>query len=62
MIVGGGIVGMATARQLAISHPNLKYAVVEKENEMGKLYSACLKNYQVSERVLPNSMSIILVS
>lgn len=36
VVVGGGIVGMATARELALRHPNLKFAVVEKENRLGK--------------------------
>lgn len=34
VVVGGGIVGMATARELALKHPNLKFAVVEKENRL----------------------------
>ncbi|XP_005109885.1 L-2-hydroxyglutarate dehydrogenase, mitochondrial [Aplysia californica] len=34
VIVGGGIVGMATAQELIIRHPDLKLAVVEKENEL----------------------------
>ncbi|XP_067681608.1 L-2-hydroxyglutarate dehydrogenase, mitochondrial-like isoform X1 [Haliotis asinina] len=32
IIVGGGIVGMATARELKMRHPQLSFAVVEKEN------------------------------
>ncbi|XP_013404874.2 L-2-hydroxyglutarate dehydrogenase, mitochondrial-like [Lingula anatina] len=32
VIVGGGVVGLGTARQLALNHPQLKLAVVEKEN------------------------------
>lgn len=35
VIVGGGIVGVATARLLAIGHPCMKIAVVEKERELG---------------------------
>ena len=31
IIVGGGIVGMACARELSFRHPNKKIAVVEKE-------------------------------
>ncbi|UMM33984.1 hypothetical protein L5515_007255 [Caenorhabditis briggsae] len=34
VIVGGGIVGCATARQLLIEKPNLKIALVEKEKEL----------------------------
>ncbi|KAH9496103.1 hypothetical protein Btru_012021 [Bulinus truncatus] len=34
VIVGGGIVGAATAQELSTRHPNLKLAVLEKENEL----------------------------
>ncbi|KAG7160537.1 L-2-hydroxyglutarate dehydrogenase-like [Homarus americanus] len=34
VIVGGGIVGMATARELALKHPHLKLSVVEKEDKL----------------------------
>ena len=34
VVVGGGIVGLSTARELIIRHPTLKFAVVEKENEL----------------------------
>ena len=34
VVVGGGIVGLGTARELIIRHPTLKFAVVEKENEL----------------------------
>lgn len=34
VVVGGGIVGLATARELIHRHPTLKLAVVEKENEL----------------------------
>ncbi len=36
-VVGGGIVGMATAREIAIRYPNMKLAVIEKENDICKL-------------------------
>jgi 2-hydroxyglutarate dehydrogenase len=36
-VVGGGIIGCATARQLKLTHPNLSIALVEKENELGWL-------------------------
>jgi phytoene dehydrogenase-like protein len=32
VVVGGGIVGMATARELLVRHPKLSVAVVEKES------------------------------
>lgn len=34
VIVGGGIVGLATARNLILRHPNLSFAVLEKEKEL----------------------------
>lgn len=34
VIVGGGIVGLATARQLILRHPDMKFLVVEKENAL----------------------------
>ncbi|XP_075974469.1 L-2-hydroxyglutarate dehydrogenase [Anticarsia gemmatalis] len=33
VVVGGGIVGTASARELILRHPKLKVAVVEKEND-----------------------------
>lgn len=36
VVIGGGIVGTATAREMAIRFPNLKLAVVEKEDRLGK--------------------------
>ena len=35
VIVGGGIVGLATARELIMRHPTLSFALVEKEKELG---------------------------
>ncbi|OQR67842.1 l-2-hydroxyglutarate dehydrogenase [Tropilaelaps mercedesae] len=34
VVVGGGALGMATARQLKLSHPNLDVAVLEKEYDV----------------------------
>lgn len=34
-IVGGGIVGMATARELMIRYPKKKFILLEKEPELG---------------------------
>lgn len=34
VVVGGGVVGLGTARELILRHPTLKFAVVEKENEL----------------------------
>lgn len=36
VIVGGGIVGTATARELKERHPTLKLAVLEKETDLAK--------------------------
>lgn len=36
-IVGGGIVGVATARELIRRHPKLKFAIIEKENKLGEM-------------------------
>lgn len=42
VIVGGGIVGMATARELILRHPTLTFAVVDKENRLGRwAYNSC---------------------
>ena len=35
-IVGGGIVGLATARELALRHPSLRIALLEKENALAQ--------------------------
>lgn len=32
--VGGGIVGVSSARELLLRHPNLKIAIVEKESKL----------------------------
>ncbi|KAM3919194.1 L-2-hydroxyglutarate dehydrogenase, mitochondrial [Leptodactylus fuscus] len=34
VIVGAGIVGLASARQLILRHPNLRFAILEKEHEI----------------------------
>ncbi|KAJ1104185.1 hypothetical protein NDU88_001598 [Pleurodeles waltl] len=34
VVVGGGIVGLATARELILRHPSLSFSVVEKEKEL----------------------------
>ena len=33
-VIGGGIIGLATARQVLLKHPKLKVCVVEKEKEL----------------------------
>lgn len=34
VVVGGGIVGTASAREILLRHPNLKIAIVEKERKL----------------------------
>lgn len=34
-VVGAGIVGLASARELVLRHPELAFAVLEKEQELG---------------------------
>uniref|UniRef100_T1J5V5 L-2-hydroxyglutarate dehydrogenase, mitochondrial n=1 Tax=Strigamia maritima TaxID=126957 RepID=T1J5V5_STRMM len=34
VVVGGGIVGVATARELITHHPSLKFAVIEKDSQL----------------------------
>ena len=36
VVIGGGIVGLATAREAALRHPNMKIALLEKERQLGK--------------------------
>lgn len=36
VVVGGGIVGCATAREMKERHPDMKIAIVEKENQLAK--------------------------
>ena len=36
VVVGGGIIGCATAREMKVRQPNLKIALVEKENQLAK--------------------------
>ncbi len=35
VVVGGGIVGLATARETALRYPHMKIALVEKEPRLG---------------------------
>lgn len=34
-VIGGGIVGLASARELILRHPSLVFGVLEKEEELG---------------------------
>lgn len=36
-VVGGGIVGLATVRELLLRHPSLSFILLEKEKELGGL-------------------------
>ena len=40
VVVGGGIVGMATAREVSLRHPTMRIAVVEKEKKLGETGSS----------------------
>lgn len=42
IVVGGGIVGMATAREVALRYPNMTVGLVEKENELGECVCVCV--------------------
>ena len=46
-IVGGGIVGLATAKELKKRNPNLNCIVLEKEDSLGKI-SDFLQLYGIS--------------
>ncbi len=35
-VIGGGIVGLASARELILRHPNLTFTLLEKENKLCK--------------------------
>jgi NADPH-dependent 2,4-dienoyl-CoA reductase/sulfur reductase-like enzyme len=38
VVVGGGIVGLATAREASIRYPDKQIALVEKEEQLGMYY------------------------
>jgi len=38
VVIGAGLIGMATAQELITRHPSLTYCVVEKENKVGELF------------------------
>lgn len=41
-VVGAGIVGLATARELLLRHPSLSFILLEKEKQLGGLgYESC---------------------
>jgi 2-hydroxyglutarate dehydrogenase len=55
-IVGGGIVGLATARELMLRYPGMKLVLLEKESSLGKttLYynlpnSGLIKNIRLAQ-------------
>ena len=56
VIVGGGIVGLASARTLILKHPGLSIGVVEKEKDLGmyalSLLGTCL--FCQAESVMKN--------
>ena len=54
VVVGGGIVGMATARELILRHPSLSFAVVEKENDLGMIIDIIVIYQPQNFTSLPN--------
>ena len=48
VIVGGGIVGTATARDLSNRNSTLKLAIVEKEQSVGKCFSLFVEHHKLS--------------
>lgn len=53
-VVGGGIVGLATARELILRHPLLSFVLLEKEKELGELRfgSCCSEGKCSNEQML----------
>lgn len=51
VIVGGGIVGLATARETATRHPNMRIALVEKEKQLGMCMSTCMKTCMYNDHL-----------
>ena len=51
VIVGGGIVGLATAREISLRHSSLRIAVVEKENKIGEYCVSALPEVY-SEKII----------
>ena len=49
VVVGGGIVGLATARETALRYPHMKIALLEKEPRLGTyvVCSLCQKQLNV---------------
>ena len=47
VVVGGGIVGVATAREIALRHPKMSIAVLEKENRLGTAQNLCSMHNQI---------------
>jgi len=42
VVVGAGLIGMATAQELITRHPSLTYCVVDKESRVGQ---CSMKNF-----------------
>ena len=57
VIVGGGIVGLATARELKLRHPDLKYAVLEKEEKLCE-YRKTFHAYQEQALCIHGTMHV----
>lgn len=54
-VVGAGIVGLATVRELILRHPSLSFILLEKEKELGGCFeSSCGEGRQ--QHVLKRKM------
>ncbi len=59
MVVGAGIVGLATARQLILRYPTLKMAVLDKEKTIGKSLHTAVHVYVTSAVLLLTECSTV---
>jgi len=58
-VIGGGIVGLASAREMILRHPNLTFTLLEKEKELGECALVHLDAYSY---IHPDFILISLVS
>ena len=53
-VVGGGIVGLATAREAILRHPHLSFCLVEKEKDL------CKSAFAIFESSLEQSLHLLI--
>jgi glycine/D-amino acid oxidase-like deaminating enzyme len=58
VVIGGGIVGLASAYKITLSHPNIRIAVLEKENRL----AAHQTGHQIKQRPAPEDEKSLLLS